>query len=521
MSAELKIIISATDKASPSVKSLESSLAGLAKSVVSVYALKQGFDFLKDSVNKAALEEKNLRTLQTVIENQGESWDKVKGKVTSYITELERNTMFNDEQLIPSMKQLINAGMNTEQAMKSMNAVTDLATAKGIDLETSANLIGKAYMGNTDQLKRYGITATDFNDLMGKINQKFGGSAQKDMDTYAGSVKRLEQTIDANQKMIGNYWIPVLMKVNGLLDKVFGVDNTAKSQTEMAIEGIVNQIFELNKRIKNMPAPLSHWDMMFGSKEENDKKLGAYLKNIESLERAVKILQAKGRALKEQEKLENTVVLEQKKQEEDEYVNDTLDSEIWLNQQIEQAGKTLRASELEAEKIKNDELLQLAGASSQAITALGVATNSATLKGMGIVISGVQNAITAVNAMMTASGPVGFILGLLGFVTSVANTASSLNQLDELEKKNAALLQTGNTGITTITNPEVVTSSGGGSTSNVSSVERASNPVYYNISNTYNLNAGAVLGDEFNITEAFKKLMTKYDEQKALTLSGA
>lgn len=511
--SELKIIISATDKASPAVKSLETQLAGLAKKVVGVYTLKQGFDFLKDSVNKAAAEEKNLRTLQTVIENQGESWKDVKVQVSSYISELERNTMYTDEQLIPSMKQLVNAGMNVKQAMSAMNAVTDLATAKGIDLETSANLIGKAYMGNTDQLKRYGIEADSFNELMAKVNSKFGGSARNDMDGYAGSVKRLETTIEANQKMIGVFWIPVLEKANTALDKLFGIED--KPLSSARVEQLKGQISDLEKQLNKIKdtaefgkeTVISIYGREAVVSADRIKTMGEVLLNLrKSLEEEMKkeqeISMQKNQAI-----VDNTI----------ESDNEILDHEIWLNNQIQQAGNTLKQNEIEAEKIKNQEIYNLWQASSQAMTALGVATNSATLKGMGIIINGVQNAINAVNAMMTASGPVGFILGLLGFVTSTANTVSSLNQLADLEKQNTALLETGTTGITTITQPETTTtSSGGGGTSSVKTVERSAAPTYYNINNTYNLNAGVVLGEETIIDKAFKELMRRYDQQTAL-----
>jgi hypothetical protein len=597
--SELKIILSATDKASPSIKGLEASLGNLVKGISAIYLLTKAFEVLQSSINAAAKEEQQLRTLQSVIENQGEKWSDLSENVSDYITTLERSTMFTDDQLIPSMKQLINSGMSAREAMNALATATDLATAKGIDLETSANLIGKAYMGNTEALKRYGIQADDFNGVMGEIQNKFGGTATKEMDTYNGQLQIMEDYFSSIAKMLGNVFTPILKDAMKLINAFFAyllptLDQALTKQGELLtqqnnyVKELESQQTRLLEQGRTAEAAYQKLQLDAVKKQRDDvkavyeqmaadrdkAKLGAtpYTPEDSTKQKAedekdvIDWLETQARKAAEGAKLTEAMwneinqltmsgydyeiqlidtkaqkmidagqsevlvaqwVAEQKKQlvqEEIQSDTDLLDSELWLTSQIEEAGKTLRANEVEAEKVKNDELLQLAGTSSQAITALGVATNSATLKGMGIVISGVQNAINAVNAMMMASGPVGFILGLLGFVTGVANTVSSLNQLAELENQNASLLETGNTGITTITNPTTTTikSSDSVSTnSGVSSVERASSPTYYNISNTYNLNAGVVLGDEFNISEAFKRLMKKYDEQSALTMAGA
>jgi len=335
--------------------------------------------------------------------------------------------------------------------------------------------------------------------LMTQVNTKFGGSARADMNTYAGNVKKLETSFEALQKKIGTTLIPEVNKLVLALDTLLGGGTKIhQTQAEKSLEVINKTITALEQKGQT------------GTK--------AYRNLINAQQEWMLIVASETKKVND----ENKKQLDSKKQTNNEEMQsdyDVIDWEIRLNEQATKAKLDADKIQLESEQLKWTEIANLAGATSGAITALGVATNSATVKGMGIVIKGVEGAINAVNAMMMASGPVQFILGLLGFITSTANTVSSLNQLDELEKQNQSLLQTGNTGITTIRKPEVVTSSGGGSS--VQSVERASSPTYYTISNNFILQAGAVLGDEFNISEAFKKLMKKYDEQSALTMAGA
>ena len=47
--------------------------------------------------------------------------------------------------------------MSYDDAMKAAGAALDLAAAKHMDLQSAADIMGKAFMGNTSILKRYGI----------------------------------------------------------------------------------------------------------------------------------------------------------------------------------------------------------------------------------------------------------------------------------------------------------------------------------------------------------------------------
>ena len=163
-----------------------------------------------------------------------------------------------------------------------------------------------------------------------------------------------------------------------------------------------------------------------------------------------------------------------------------------------------------------------------------------------------QTVINGIGQMLTG-GPIGFILGLLGIVTGVANTAAYFRQLEDLQNQNTAQLaeeqarkdalarneQYNNSYDAYVANRKkgetrdqyeerynaengIVSGSrsSGSSSSAPSSVASSSEPKIIYVSNTYNLNAGAVLGDEFSIDNAFKKLMERYDQQKLLTQAG-
>ncbi|MFZ2406971.1 MAG: hypothetical protein WAW41_17680 [Methylobacter sp.] len=77
-------------------------------------------------------------------------------------------------------------------------------------VSTAAELLGKAYAGNTMMLGRYGIIIDDtlkkgekFDAVLKLLNQRFGGSAQAELLTYAGQWAKLKNQWSDIQEFLG------------------------------------------------------------------------------------------------------------------------------------------------------------------------------------------------------------------------------------------------------------------------------------------------------------------------------
>lgn len=260
--SELTIILKSVDQASSNIKSIEAGLKNLAKSVVSIYALKQGFDLLNDAIDAAAQKQTDLVGLQKVIENTGISYQNVKGDVESFLTSIERQTMFTSSQLIPAYQQLINSGMNLKESMVALRAASELAIGnKRVgDITTAVNLLGKAYQGNTEQLKRYGIEADSFAKLMDIINSKFTGSNEVQLNTYNGQLKLLSTEWANMQEVAGGTVLPLLTENLNNINTVLGfvVDNTQKLKGEFEDMHIKmpNWMKKINEELFGLAMPL-------------------------------------------------------------------------------------------------------------------------------------------------------------------------------------------------------------------------------------------------------------------------
>jgi len=115
---------------------------------------------LKWAVGQASEAEQAVKNLSIAVEKSGTAWDSVKEGTLSALSELQKFTVYSDEQLAATLQRLLTFGMSYDEAMTALGTATDLAAAKNMDLQRAADIVGKAFMGNTAILQRYGIDVT-------------------------------------------------------------------------------------------------------------------------------------------------------------------------------------------------------------------------------------------------------------------------------------------------------------------------------------------------------------------------
>jgi hypothetical protein len=139
---------------------------------------------------------------------------------------LQKVTQFGDEATIEAQALLATYGVAPEKMEAATQAMVDFAAATGRDLKTAALTVGKAVgAGFTGELSRYGIildTSTIpktevATEVLKKLNEQFGGRAQKTAETYAGRLARLKNATGDLYEQIGFALFPIL---ESLFDKI-------------------------------------------------------------------------------------------------------------------------------------------------------------------------------------------------------------------------------------------------------------------------------------------------------------
>ena len=99
--------------------------------------------------------------LAMAMRNQGDFTREAFAALKDYAAQLQKLTAYGDEATLAMMANLKTYGMTTEELKRATEATLDLATAKTMDLTAASELVGKAFVGETGTLARYGIIVED------------------------------------------------------------------------------------------------------------------------------------------------------------------------------------------------------------------------------------------------------------------------------------------------------------------------------------------------------------------------
>ena len=133
---------------------------------------------------------------------------------------LQQVTVFGDEAII-NAQALIGAYTDDEEALKKATEATlDLAAAKGMDLNTAADLVGKSLGSSTNALARYGVEVTgvvgsakrleslttNVSRVVEQLKNAFGDANEILGDAFAPAIKLMAKQMKEGAEAAGD-WI--------------------------------------------------------------------------------------------------------------------------------------------------------------------------------------------------------------------------------------------------------------------------------------------------------------------------
>ena len=163
-----------------------------------------------DSVRLAAEQQRVENLLADALQQKGIYTEELFERTKEYASALQQQTTFGDEQILQAQKLLVQLGVEASQLNQVTKATLDLAAAKGIDLNSAADLVSKSIGSTTNALSRYGIQIGKVTSkteraeaITREISRLFGGAAQAEANTFAGAMKQLSNTIGDTQESLG------------------------------------------------------------------------------------------------------------------------------------------------------------------------------------------------------------------------------------------------------------------------------------------------------------------------------
>lgn len=157
--------------------------------------------------------------LKQALLNQGIASDEAMESILRYSTTLQHLSGISDEAITDAQAILVGFGLEGQALKDATRAALDLSVAKKVDLKVATELLGKAFIGETSTLLRYGIKidetipkAQKFAAAMKLIQGTFGGAAAAKGETFFGKLGIAKQDIGDFAEEIGKNLIPVVQR---------------------------------------------------------------------------------------------------------------------------------------------------------------------------------------------------------------------------------------------------------------------------------------------------------------------
>lgn len=205
--------------------SLTSSLGGLLNAqtalVTALGAAAVGV--LKQSLQVFAEDEQAIFRTTVVLRNLGNSYPIEKAQ--AFASSIQKSVAVDDEAVVALIGLEKRFGIADNQIEKTTRTILDFSKATGIGLEEAGQIVGRALLGQTRGLKALGIefTATgdkakDLITIQNKLNNLFGGAAQAERNTLAGTFTALKESFNNLLSALGEKLAAVLIPLlNGLI----------------------------------------------------------------------------------------------------------------------------------------------------------------------------------------------------------------------------------------------------------------------------------------------------------------
>lgn len=214
---DAKDLVDAAKRAEGGLDKLKSAAKIAGGALVASFAATKVVDFLGDSTRAAAEDAQQQKLLaQTVSNVTGANADQI-ASMEAFINKVQNSTGVLDDQLRPALQNLIVATKSVEGGQALMGTAMDIATAKGIDLETVTKAMAKAHDGNSAALAKLGIATKDaagnalsFDQIMQNANATFGGATAAAADTAAGKMAIASAKFSDVKEQIGTALIPIM-----------------------------------------------------------------------------------------------------------------------------------------------------------------------------------------------------------------------------------------------------------------------------------------------------------------------
>jgi hypothetical protein len=199
-----KSISDGLSKGFGSVLKLAAPLAAAASAIAGAFTL-------REAIRNAQIQEDAVNRLNSALQATGKFSQSTSKELQNFASDLQQVSKFGDEAILESIALTQSlADLDTKGLKRATQASLDLASALKIDLTTASQLVARAANGQISTFTRYGIQiekgrteAETFENTLRTLEQRFGGRAQSEVNTFSGAIAQLKNNFGDTLEEIG------------------------------------------------------------------------------------------------------------------------------------------------------------------------------------------------------------------------------------------------------------------------------------------------------------------------------
>lgn len=175
----------------------------LGGAIAAAFSIRAIFGFGRDSTRMALEADAVWNRLGGTLRGVGVDLEDVRTDLEHAARALQDTTTIDDEGFADTLQRLVSISRNYSASLQNVGLVADVAAGAHIDLESAAQLVGRAMVGDTAMLRRYGIIVREGGDAIAAMRQQFAGMAQNEARDLAGQTEQLKNEWGDFREVIG------------------------------------------------------------------------------------------------------------------------------------------------------------------------------------------------------------------------------------------------------------------------------------------------------------------------------
>jgi hypothetical protein len=173
--------------------------------LAAAFAFRKIIQGVKDLTRESLESERVWKRLEGTLRTVGVEYKAVEGGILASARAMQDATTVGDEEFAETLQELVVVSQDFEGSLKNVNVVADVAAGLQIDLATAARLVGRAMVGETSTLKRYGIIVQEGADAVEQMRRQFAGLAENEAQSFGGRMDQLRNETGDLKEALGDF----------------------------------------------------------------------------------------------------------------------------------------------------------------------------------------------------------------------------------------------------------------------------------------------------------------------------